>query len=180
MSDLAQKLDLILRRRASEATWAVVWAIGSAELMFGSFAIGSSFGPQPLRPLEVLIGSTAFFMSGAAVSLWLARKRQERGARLVARVREGRKEHRVVVFDDHLTLGGEVVLKEAIATLELDDRGLVIRYRDARLEGMVLRELTGDKQLLDALHRALTAWGAPSPERGPPSSERGSPGSERS
>lgn len=167
LPDLAERLDLILRRRASEATWAVVWAIGSAELMFGSFAIGSSFGPQPLRPLEVLIGSTAFFMTGAAVSFWLARKRQERGAKLHARVHEGRKEHRVVVFDDHLTIGNEVVLKEAIATVELDDRGLVIRYRDARLEGMVLRELSAEKEVLQALHRQLMSWA-------------GSPGSERS
>jgi hypothetical protein len=153
--ELTEKQNAIVRRRAMDATWAVLWSIGSAELMFASFAIGASFGPVPLRPIEVLLGSTAFFISGAILSFWLARRRQERGARLHARVREGRKEHRVVLFDDHLTIGGEVVLREAITSTELDDRGLVVRYRDPRFDGAVLRELTGDRQVLEELARGI-------------------------
>jgi hypothetical protein len=158
-ADLAEKQDAILRRRAIEATWAVIWAVGSAELMFAAFAIGSSFGPTPLRPVEILFGSTVFFLSGAILSFRLARRRQERGAHLRARVREGRKEHRVVVFDDHLMIGSEVVLKEALTSAELDDRGLVLRYRDPRYEGAVLRELTGERRVLEEIHKVTTQLG---------------------
>src|SRR5688500_3421814 len=103
-----ERHNAILRRRAMDAMWAVLFAIGAAELLFVSFAIGSAFGPVPLRPIEVLLGSTSFFIVGAIASFWMARRRQERGALLKTRVREGRKEHRVVVFDDHLTIAGEV------------------------------------------------------------------------
>ena len=154
-ADLSEKQNIILRRRAMEATWAVLWAIGSAELMFGAFAVGAAFGPTPLRPIEVLLGSTAFFICGAVISFWLARRRQEKGAKLFARVREGRREHRVVVFDDHLTIGGEVVLREAITSTELDERGLVLRYKDPRFEGMVLRELTGERRALEDIKGSL-------------------------
>jgi hypothetical protein len=157
MTELAETQSAILRRRAIEATWAVLWSVGSAELLFASFAIGATLGPVPLRPIEVLLGSTVFFAIGVIASFWLARKRQEAGSRFQTRVRDGRHERRVVVFDQYLTIGPEVVIKEAITEVALDERGLVLRYRDPRFEGPVLRELSGETADLEELKKRAIA-----------------------
>lgn len=151
MTELAETQNSILRKRAVDTTWAIIWAVGSAELLFAAFAIGAALGPMPLRPIEVLIGSTAFFATGVVASFWLAKRRQEEGSLFELEVRDGRHARRVVVFDRYLSIGSEIVVKEAITELELDERGLVLRYVDPRYEGPVLRELSGDPTALSKL-----------------------------
>ena len=145
----------IQRQRSVDATWAVVSGIGTAELLFASFAIGTSLGPAPLRPLEVLVLSTLVFILGGVASLIISKKRHEKGARHVVRVDEGRKHTRIVVFEDYFTIGNEVVLKADVRSASLEDQKLVLRYKDPRFEGAVLRELSGARADLAGLRERL-------------------------
>lgn len=156
MTALADRQAALAERRAKGATLAFFIAIGSAELMFLSFAVGSALGPFPLRPLEIVLGSTASFALGAGAATLMARRHLLKGSRFSCVVVEGRKKHRVVLFDDYLTIGREIVLREAIESVVVEARGLVLRYKDPKHDGPVLRELSGAVGELEALRLRLT------------------------
>jgi hypothetical protein len=136
-----------------------------AQLFFSSFALGHWLGPRPMTSPELLIGAGAALGLGLLGAVLTARRRRERGAMLTAHVVEGRRRRRLAVFDEHLTLDGEVVLKDSLEPPRRPAEGhLVLRYRDPRHAGPVLRELEGDEAVLFRLERALApsgSWASP-------------------
>lgn len=161
MIELAERLTEIRKRRAVDVAWSVFLSIGLSELFFAAFAFGASFGPGPLTHLELILGLAGAFALGAAASYLVARRSVERHARFITRVEEGRRQPRIVVFDDYLTIDREIVPKMAIVDSALEPRGLVIRYRDPLYEGAVLRELSADRITLERLRAALISPLAP-------------------
>ena len=59
------------------------------------------------------------------------------------------------MFDDHLMIDQEIVLLSTVDTAELKESSLLLRYRDPRFDGRLLRELEGDKSLLKRLQGEL-------------------------
>jgi hypothetical protein len=136
-----------------------------AELLFSSFAMGHWFGPRRLTSPELLLGAGLALGLGLLGAAITARRRRERGAMLTVNVLEGRRRRRLAVFAEHLTLDGEVVLKDSLEPPRRPAEGrLVLRYRDPRHAGPVLRELEGDEAVLFRLERALApsrSWASP-------------------
>jgi hypothetical protein len=139
------------KQRIAIAARALLSSLMVAQVLFASFAVGAHFGPVPLRPLELLLGSSMAILFALVVAPAVIRRRLEDGATLTASLREGRKTTRVVLFDDYLVLGPEIVLKASITSAEIDGSVLVLRYRDPRFEGVVLRELSGETPLLERI-----------------------------
>jgi hypothetical protein len=154
-ADISVRHLAIRKNRISAAARSLALCLGVAQLLFASFAVGTAFGPAPLRPLELVLGFALTIIFGASAWPLLLRTRLEHGARLVSVLREGRRTTRTVVFDDHFVLGPEIVLCDSIVSAELDGSVLVLRYKDPRYEGVVLRELSGPSDVLRMMASAL-------------------------
>lgn len=156
---LSERHAEIRSERISRAVRTVIWTIAIALLLFASFAIGTALGPAPLSPLEILIGIGLAIALGAVWAIPVARRRLETGARSKIVLGEGRGKVRMVAFDDYFTLGPEIVLRVSVTSVEVEPRALVLRYRDPRYEGVVLRELTGDPAVVSEAERVLKGAG---------------------
>lgn len=158
---ILDKEDAIRRDRARSALSAVGWSIGSSEVMFWAFAAGAAFGPAPLLPAELIAGALFAFALGMILSSAFVRRRLENTARVVARVREGKKKRRIVVYDEFLAIDDEVLalarVKSAVLTqdyrLELSITPL--ESNDTSLS--VTRVFDGDRPALAQVRDELVA-----------------------
>lgn len=147
-----------IERRRFRANLKAGWlTAGVVLLLVGSFMGGYGLGPAPFRPVEVVVGASLLALV-AAVLVFLgpiARGRHIRGARGVWALREGRLERKVVLFDDHLCIGAEIVLRSTMQRVEREGDRLVLRYQDPVAAGPLLRELTGSPAVLEEITAAL-------------------------
>lgn len=141
---MLEELQKIQRQRKTARVLGLLFSVGVAELLFAFFALGAARGPAPLHRIELLVAGGVALFVGAILARSAMRRRLESGATFARELDEGTRSCRLVIFPEYFTLGAEVVLKEALESVEIKDGTLVIRYRDARLEGHVLRELKGD------------------------------------
>ncbi len=156
MTDDVSRPEEIRRQRSLQAANAALTAIVAAQLMYASFAIGHALGPTPMRRLELVAGIALSFLLGVALSFPFVKRRLENGAKLKARVTEGRRRRKVLVFDDHFLLDQEIVMLDRVQSVEQQEGRLVLRYEDPAHGGRMLRELEGSPSLLDSLERALS------------------------
>lgn len=136
-----------------------VWSLAYGQLFFASFAFGSSRGPRPLNPRELILGICVTTLAAALWSLLRRGARSERGARWVGQLRAGQLRRRVVVFDSYLCVGKQVLPAAAIQGLEQGTHRLTLHYDDLRAEQTVSLELQGPQAALDQLEIALSELG---------------------
>ena len=115
----ADREDLLKRERARSALGAIGWTVGSAQVMFWSFAIGAAFGPGPLLIMELIAGALFAFALGMVMSSVVVRRRLEADAVVIARVREGKRTKRLSVFDEFLTIDEELILRDRVKRAQL-------------------------------------------------------------
>lgn len=159
-TNLVEARSAIARARVLAKVRATMLAVGFAELLFASFAVGALCGPAPLSIFELLFGFTAATLIGATLALFVAAVRVDRGAKLRGHVVEGRHRRSIALFEDHLVIGKEIVLFSSISSAELEGSALVLRYTDPEYEGAVLRELVGERRLLSEIQEAARSHSA--------------------
>jgi hypothetical protein len=123
--------------------------MGITQLLFWSFAAGTYFGPAPLFPIELAVGSLLSFLLAAGFSWPIVRRRLEDQARCVVRWKEGRAQRRLAFHDNYLVIDQEIVLQ--LEKVELEPEGLTLSYPDPEIGGRVVRTFTGPA---DAIARA--------------------------
>jgi hypothetical protein len=159
-ANISEQHFRLRKQRIAIALRALVASLMTAESLFAAFAVGAYFGPAPLRPLELLFGVSVAVVLALAVAPAVIRHRLEEGAKLITLLKEGRKTIRLALFEGHVVLGPEIVLRGAIISTAIDGPVLVLRYRDPRFEGAVLRELSGDAGVLRQIEAALEGGNA--------------------
>ena len=148
-SALADRETEIRRARAKTALSAVLWTVGSAQVLFWSFAIGTWIGPGPLRIAELTAGALFAIALGFSFSGFLVRRRIEGEALFVAAVKEAGKRKRLAVYGEYLTLDDEVVVRRRVRGASLEGAELVLSILDPALEGgAVDRSLAGARPTL--------------------------------
>lgn len=155
--DLLSELNEVEHRRRLEAMAGLVSAVAVGQLFFAAFAFGHSRGPTSMGTGELLSGMVGALFLSVLIAALLRRRRLERRADVVLRAREGRHARRVAVFERHVTIDDEVVLRAAVDRVEREPGRIRLRYIDPRHSGPVLRELEGDRADLDRLGEALGA-----------------------
>lgn len=145
----------IERRQLRAGIGAATAAVGYALLLFAAFAAGHMLGPTPLAPLEAVLGASGCLLVGLLAARPLARRRREAGATSRWDLMEGSGRRRVLVFEGHVLLDQEVVLKESVERVERSGDALLVRYQDPVAAGPLLRELSGNPRGLDAVADAL-------------------------
>lgn len=145
----------VRRRRGQKVLVLLFSAAAIAQVLFASFAFGHSRGPVPLKGSELVLGIGLAGLLGVAAAALLAPRRLRKGARLEARLGEGRHRRRVVMFDDYFLIGREIVLYETVRVARQEGERLILRYIDPRFEGPVLRELEGPEELVRAVAEQL-------------------------
>lgn len=162
MADLEANISGSWRSLRARYRWsralALLRSICIAELMFGSFVLGTALGPVPLRHIEVILGNAVAVTLGIAIFASTYRRSLGRGAMVVADVLEGsrRARRRILVFSDHLLIDDEIVIRSGMSA-QLEGKVLWVRYPDPRFFGPVLREFQGDRTTLESLRTALGA-----------------------
>lgn len=147
-AELLERLTVVERRRRVESVAGALTTVAVGQLLFAAFAFGHSRGPMPLRSVEVLVGILGTFVLSLIVAQVFRRRRLLRRATTVLRLREGPRIRRVALFEGYLAIDDELVLPEAVQSVTEDGERLLLRYRDARHGGPVLRELEGAAQSL--------------------------------
>lgn len=164
-STLADRETEIRRSRAKTALSAVLWTVGSAQVLFWSFAIGTWIGPGPLRIAELTAGALFAIALGFSFSGFLVRRRIEGDALFIAAVKEAGKRKRLAIFDEYLTLDDEVVLRRRLKKSSLEGAELVLSVLDPALEGgTVERTLAGARPTLARVRDELAAPSARPPQ----------------
>lgn len=133
------------------AYWLVV-----TQVMFLAFALGASRGPAPLRKMELMLGSVSALLIGMIAGAFSLRGAIESDSRYRAMVRDGPRKRRVVLFEDYFTLDAEIVLYRELRKVQRSSDLLLLHYRDVIVDGPVIRELSGESGVLEALHRKLS------------------------
>ncbi|MCK6551065.1 hypothetical protein L6R52_34840 [Myxococcota bacterium] len=151
MSALADKKNELVRRRAIDVAGTVSTWVGTGQVLLAAFALGASFGPAPLRPIELVVAVLGVLLVTLLASVPFAKRRLERAAKYVYAVEEGRHARRIFVYDDYVMIGPELVPFLALTSVEREGKVLVVRYRDPDHDGLVLRELAGPRETLDPL-----------------------------
>lgn len=155
MSALADRKHELARRRAIDVAGTVSTWVGTGQVLLAAFALGASFGPAPLAPMELVVAVLGVLLVSFVASMPFAKRRLERTAKRTFDVEEGRHTRRIVVYDDYAMIGPELVPFLALTSVEREGKVLVLRYRDPDHDGLVLRELVGPRETLDALAALL-------------------------
>lgn len=165
-STLADRETEIRRSRAKTALSAVLWTVGSAQVLFWSFAVGTWIGPGPLRIAELTAGALFAIALGFSFSGFLVRRRIEGEALFVAAVKEAGKRKRLAIYQEYLTLDDEVVVRRRIRATKLEGGELVLSVLDPALEGgTVERTLVGARPMLARVRDEIAAPPSPSGEK---------------
>lgn len=151
------EIDREIRSRGVSAT---VGTIVFGQLLFASFVFGHGRGPMPMPTAEVLLGMLGALTLSLLVAPYAVRRRKKQSARFGGTATEGRHQRRVLAYDDHFLLAGEVILYDMVERFAVDGERLTFRYFDPRHEGPVLRELEGAPALTERLARRFEAAGA--------------------
>lgn len=110
----------IRRARARTSFRALLISIATAQLLFWSFALGATFGARPLIMPELLSGALFSLGLGTLMSWPSIRRRLDADALASARVREGRKKRRIAVYEDHVVVDQQIILRASIQRVEAD------------------------------------------------------------
>jgi hypothetical protein len=154
-AELLEQLSSVERRRRLESVAGALSTVAVGQLLFAAFAFGSSRGPVPLLGAEVLIGILGTLVLSVLVAQVFRKRRLLRRATAVLRLREGPRLRRVALFEGYLTVDEEVVLPAAVQSATVEQDRLLLRYRDARHGGPVLRELEGPAAALGQVADAV-------------------------
>ncbi len=139
---LARLVD-VQRRRRTESLTVVLTSIAVGQLLFASFAFGHSRGPMRLSWTEMAAGMLGAILIAAFIAAVVAKGRKTKGATWTTKVTEGQRKRRVAVFEKYAVVDDEVVLFETVQKADIENDVLLVRYRDPRVGGPVLREFTG-------------------------------------
>ena len=148
------RLGTLRQERRAESLTVLLTSSAVGQLLFASFAFGHSRGPLRMRWAELGGGMAAVLVGSLILSTWLARRRRRQMVEWRATVTEGDKKRAVEAFEGYVMVSDEIILPETVHKAEVEEERLVLRYRDPRVGGPVLRELSGAPQDL----RRLAAW----------------------
>lgn len=167
----ADREDLLKRGRARSALAAIGWTVGSAQVMFWSFAIGAALGPGPLLIMELIAGALFAFALGMVMSSVVVRRRLEADAVVIARVREGKRGKRLAVFDEFLTIDEELILRSRVKkALLTDGPALELAIASSELGDeavIVTRSFGGPRPVLARVRDDLSITPAPAAQGAP-------------
>jgi hypothetical protein len=161
MDDPLEAKELqIRRRRASAALSAISWTVGSAQLLFWAFALGAAFGPAPLVIGELIAGALFSMAMGLTIASLAVRRRLDGDALVAARVGEGGRKKRLVVFADHLILDDEVIARERLEKARLNEE-MELELRVSRPDGFKQRTFSGSRAMLARVRDELNSLVTP-------------------
>lgn len=171
VEEALQRIGEIDRSRRVGGASATVATVAVGQLLFAAFVFGHGQGPMPMAIPEILVGMSAILVASLLVAPLSVRRRHRVAAKFGGVATEGRHQRRVLGYDDHFVVAGEVILYDMVERFGAEDGRLTFRYYDPRHQGPVLRELEGAPALADRLARRFEAAGAkadsalPEPER---------------
>ena len=141
MSNAVVRAAEIRSFRSADVRRAVFTSVIQTQVLYWAWVLGWFFGPEPLLPLEMGVGAS-FSLALGLVSSWFGLRRYvERHALYRFRAREAGKRRRIVVFEDHLWLNDDIVVRSEVSNFSLTEAGFSLEYEASSGAGKSERSL---------------------------------------
>jgi hypothetical protein len=128
LSNAVVRAAEIRRFRSIDMRRAVLESIVQTQILFWAWVLGWFLGPAQLSNPEILQGAVLALAIGVVTS-WLGlRQYLERQALRRFRGREGGRRRRLVVFEDHLWLDDEIVVRSEVSDYAAEEGGFSLEY----------------------------------------------------
>jgi len=128
LSNAVVRAAEIRRFRSTDMRRAVVESVVQTQVLFWAWVLGWFFGPAQLSNPEILQGTVLALAIGIVTSWIGLRPYLERQALCRIRGLEDGKRRRLVVFEDHLWLDDEIVVRSEVSDYSTEEDGFSLEY----------------------------------------------------
>ncbi|MEE2903297.1 MAG: hypothetical protein VYC39_13265 [Myxococcota bacterium] len=142
-------------RRAKDKRRAIFTSVLQTQFLFWSWVLGWFFGPAGLSPREIAVGFAFSVFLGLMTAFIGLRHYLEREAKAKVRLREGGKKKRLVLYPRHFWVNDEVILRQAVDGIVIEESSVTIRYVALGQDEEVKRTFSGPSAPVDTFRDYL-------------------------